>query len=306
MNALLYYFIVLPLSKLPLWFLYRIADILYFLLITILPYRKKVIAANLALAFPEKSATERQQLQKAFYRHFADILIESVKNLSISASELKRRMHVQNPSVLEAAQKASKPILLVSAHYNNWEWLITAQALLFRGQHFGVGMPLSAAFWDQKLTQKRERFGLKVVHANTYQQALQTPNSVVLLLADQAPADPNKCLWLPFLNQDSPVIFGPEYIAHAYDCVVLYVHIDKLKRGYYQLRFEGISNEVKTLPYQSITKNHLHLLELDIQKNPANWLWSHKRWKRQKPANWPELAQALQQSFDQKFKTNAR
>ena len=120
-GALLYYGLVLPLSYLPLRILYVVADFLFFLLCTILPYRKKVIDQNLLLAFPTKTTEERNQIRKDFYRYFADLLVESIKNLTISEKQLRERMQLDNPEILKQLQALGKPVLLVAGHYNNWE-----------------------------------------------------------------------------------------------------------------------------------------------------------------------------------------
>ncbi|MEY4487179.1 MAG: hypothetical protein RL440_1724 [Bacteroidota bacterium] len=109
-------------------------------------------------------------------------------------------MHLKNPEIVEEIKGLNKPILLVAGHYNNWEWLITAQALWFKQPSYGIGMPLSHPFWNQKLTQRRERFGLKVVHAQNYQEAFDANQPIILVLADQAPSSAHNCLWLPFRN----------------------------------------------------------------------------------------------------------
>lgn len=301
-GALLYYGLVLPLSYLPLRILYLIADFIYVLLCTILPYRKKVIEHNLRLAFPTKSNEERKQIRKDFYRYFADLLVESIKNLTISEKELAARFQLANPEIIAQMNALNKPILLVAGHYNNWEWLITSQALWFKQNNFGIGMPLSHPFWNDKLTQRRERFGLNVVNANNYHSAFETKNPLVLVLADQAPSSPTNCLWLPFLGQESAVIFGPEYMANLYDCAVIFTNITNYKRGYYNITLEVLVEKSKTLTYQELTQLHLQQLEAQIHQNLARWLWSHKRWKHQKPANWAQISQALQQKFEQKFR----
>ncbi|MDP4738889.1 MAG: lysophospholipid acyltransferase family protein [Crocinitomicaceae bacterium] len=304
-GALLYYGLVLPLSYLPLWLLYRLSGLLYFLFCTLLPYRKKVIDQNLQSAFPNATIDQRNQIRKDFYRYFSDLLVESVKNLTISKKQLLQRMQLENPEILEEIKALNKPILLVAGHYNNWEWLITAQALWFKQPCFGIGMPLSQPFWDHKLTQRRSRFGLKVVHANTYQSAFEATNPVVLVLADQAPSSATNCLWLPFLGQQSAVIFGPEYMANKYDCAVIYATVSNSKRGYYKVQLEVLVKDSKQLQYQELSQLHVQKLEQTILQKPGNWLWSHKRWKHKQPENWPQLSAALQQKFETTFSKHA-
>ena len=232
MSAILYYCVVYPLSLLPLWILYRLSDLLFLLFISIIPYRKKVVQGNIEKSFPDLSPKDQAVLARGFYRHFSDLLIESIKNLSISNEELLRRMKVINPEVLKNLEKKGKSVLLVSGHFNNWEWFITSQALLTPFESYGIGMPLSNGFWDKKLTERRQRFGLKVVNAKNYKEMfLQEKPVSVLVLSDQAPADARKSYWMDFLHQQSPVLFGVEQMANEFDLTVVYFTMKKIKRG---------------------------------------------------------------------------
>jgi len=167
MAFLAYYIIVFPLSLLPLRVIYLVSDLLYFVLAFIFPYREKVILKNLRNSFPEKSEAELQKLKRKFYRHFADLLAEGIKNLSISEKELRKRITLINPQVVEELFDSSRNVLLVSGHYNNWEWLISAQNFLLSHQAVGIGMPMSSKFWDKKVNERRSRFGMHIVLRST-------------------------------------------------------------------------------------------------------------------------------------------
>jgi KDO2-lipid IV(A) lauroyltransferase len=112
-------------------------------------------------------------------------------------------------------------------------------------------------------------------------------------------------LWLPFLGQQSAVIFGPEYMANKYDCAVVYATVSNYKRGYYKVQLEVLVTDSKHLHYQELSQLHVQKLEQTILQKPSNWLWSHKRWKHKQPANWPQLSTALQQKFETTFSKHA-
>jgi KDO2-lipid IV(A) lauroyltransferase len=270
---------------------------------SILPYRKKVVQNNIEKSFPDLSPRDQAVLVRGFYRHFSDLLIESIKNLSISKEELLRRMKVLNPEVLQELEKKGKSVLFVSGHFNNWEWFITSQALLVPFESFGIGMPLSNGFWDKKLTERRQRFGLKVVNAKNYKEMFQKEKAVsVLVLSDQAPADARKSYWMEFLHQPSPVLFGVEQMANEFDLTVVYFTMKKVKRGQYSVEFQVLTEAPKSLPYGVLTEKHVKLLEESIIDQPCNWLWSHKRWKRELPADLNALQAAQKSKFDGKYR----
>jgi KDO2-lipid IV(A) lauroyltransferase len=299
-----YYIIVLPLSYLPLQVLYVFTDIFYLLLITCIPYRKSVIQGNIDRSFPMKSEKEKTKIRRQFYRHFTDLLAEGVKNLSISKKELLKRFEVENPEIMKDLHSKGKDVILVSGHYNNWEWLITAQALLFKHKAFGIGMPLTSRFWDSKINERRERFGLKVVNAANYRNALKsntTSPKVILTLADQSPRDANKSYWLNFLNQKTPVLFGTEMMAHEFNCAVVFFATEKIKRGHYRMKLSLISDEPKEMAWGQITEAHTSRLEQEIVRHPQYWLWSHKRWKRDVPNNLEQLKLEQNEKFNKRF-----
>ena len=143
---LAYYILVLPLSYLPLPVLYVFTDFFYLLILTVVPYRKSVIENNIARSFPDKSLKEQRAIKRKFYRHFTDLLAEGIKNLTISERSIRKRMTVANPEVMNDLFDRKRNVLLVSGHYNNWEWLVSSQDLLFKHKAIGIGMPLSSGF----------------------------------------------------------------------------------------------------------------------------------------------------------------
>jgi KDO2-lipid IV(A) lauroyltransferase len=305
MSALLYYLFVLPLSYLPLGILYKLSDLLYFIFTRIFAYRKTVILGNIQRSYLTKSDAEHQQLVKEFYRHFSDILVEGIKNLTISKQQLKKRMVVRNPELMHEFYDEKRNVILVSGHFNNWEWLISAQNLLFKHQAFGIGMPMTNKFWDKKVNQRRERFGMQVINSSNYQIKFRTFKKkpfAVLTLGDQSPAHSTKSYWLNFLNQDTAVLFGTEQMANDYDFTVVFFVIHKIKRGFYELELKLITKNAKSMDWGEITEMHTKLLEDEIIKNPSQWLWSHKRWKREIPQDLATLKRKQKKYFDERFR----
>jgi Kdo2-lipid IVA lauroyltransferase/acyltransferase len=304
MAKVAYYIFVIPLSYLPLVILYAIMDIFYLLLISIVPYRKKVIIQNIERSFPNKTKSEKAKIKRQFYRHLTQLLAESVKGLSISENELKRRITVKNPEVMDDLYANGKNVLLVSGHYNNWEWVILSQALLFKHDAIGIGMPMTSKFWDKKINQRRSRFGMKVVHAKNYKEALTSDKErlkSVLVLSDQSPGDSLKSYWMQFLNQNTAVLFGAEMMAHQLNYAVVFYALRKIKRGKYEMELFLITDNPLERSWGEITEAHTHLLEQEINNEPAPWLWSHKRWKREFPSDLETLKQQQRTAFNEKY-----
>lgn len=300
-----YYGLVYPISLLPLRVIYLFTDFFFLLIITVVPYRKKVIEGNLKRSFPEKTDKELRRIRNRFYRHFTDLLAEGIKNLGISERELKKRLTVQNSELMEGLFQKQKSVLLVSGHYNNWEWLITGQNLLFPHQAVGIGMPMSSAFWDKKVNARRSRFGMRILHSKNVKEAyadMRNDCIATLILSDQSPGDSRKAYWMPFLNQQTAVLFGCEQMAHTYDHAVVFFILHKVKRGHYSMELKLITENPAEMAWGEITEAHTKLLEQEIIARPQFWLWSHKRWKRDVPADLDQLKITQKNSFNARFK----
>ncbi len=302
-----YYFLVLPLSYLPLGILYIFTDFFFLILATVFPYRKKVIEENLKRSFPDKSPKELKQLKRQFYLHFCDLLAEGIKNLSISKKELSRRFKVNNAELMDDLFSQNKSVILVSGHYNNWEWLISSQSFLFKHQAMGIGMPMTSKFWDKKINERRMRFGMNVIHAKNFKEEIQKNSGqpiAILTLADQSPGDSTKAYWTKFLNQETAILFGVEQMAHTYDFAVVFFATRKVMRGYYEMDLKLITDTPRKQEWGSITEKHIHLLETEIIDKPEHWIWSHKRWKREIPSNLDLLKKEQHAKFNERFKSN--
>lgn len=301
-----YHLVVYPISNLPIRVIYLFTDFLYLLLVTVFPYRKKVIEQNMSRSFPENSTAEIKKMRNQFYRFFTDLLAEGIKNLSISEKELRKRLVVKNPEIMDDLFQKGKSVLLVSGHYNNWEWLITGQSLLFPHQAVGIGMPMSSKYWDKKINQRRSRFGMIILHSKNVRtefEAMRDQIFATLTLADQSPGDSTKAYWMNFLHQPTAVAFGCEQLAHQHNQAVVFFILRCVKRGYYEMELTVITENPSETDWGFISESHTHLLEREIIANPARWLWSHKRWKRDVPTDLEALKKEQKAKFDSKFKS---
>jgi len=290
----------------PLWLIYLLSDLFYFVIRFVIPYRKKVIVENVQNSFPESSEKEQKRITKKFYRFFANLFAESIKNLTISEKSLRKRISVKNPEIMQELHKEGRDVLFLSSHFNNWEFLITSQALLFDFQAVGIGMPLSNKFWDEKLNARRERFGMKVVHAENYRDVLRTYKgtpTATLILNDQSPGKNENCYWTNFLGQETAFYFGAEIMANQMDAAVVNAIIHKVKRGKYELELELVTKTPKNESYGAITEHYIRSLERAIQLKPEYWLWSHKRWKKGVPENLQEMKDNHKKRFLEKFRS---
>ena len=86
-----------------------------------------------------------------------------------------------------------------------------------------------------------------------------------------------------FLNQETPVFPGPEKVASRLKQAVVFMDIQKTRRGYYEVEFTKLFDDASQTSEYEVTKIHVKFLEEIIRKRPELWLWSHKRWKHTRP-----------------------
>lgn len=307
LDRFLYYCVAIPWSVMPLWLIYLLSDLFYFVIRFIIPYRKDVVHKNIANSFPDKTAEEHKKIAKQFYRYFANLFAESVKNLTISEKNLRKRMVVRNPEVMQDLYAEKRDVLLLSSHFNNWEFLINGQNLFFDYQAVGIGMPLSNKFWDKKLNERRERFGMKVVNAQNYKEILAEYKDVptaTLILNDQSPGKNENCYWTNFLGQETAFYFGAEILANQNNAAVVNAVIHQVKRGYYEIELQLITKNPQAEEYGFITSTYIEMLESAIKEAPQYWLWSHKRWKKGVPDDLETIKAEHKKRFIEKFRSN--
>jgi len=287
MSALLFYIfyaVIWTLAWLPLGVLYGLSDIISFLVYYVARYRRKVVRHNLQNSFPEKSKKELIKIEKAYYRHLTDTFVETFKLLHISENEIQKRMHFTNHEYMKKYFDNGQNVVILLGHYGNWEW-IPSMYLHYSGIVGGeLYRPMKNKHFDRFFLNLRERFGTINIPKNDALRTivkLRREGKVFGLgfIADQTPSGNNLHYWATFLNQDTPFLNGPERIARQTGSAVVYLDIQKKRRGYYTCDIITIAANGKETKENEITDKYVELFETTIRRNPAYWLWTHKRWK---------------------------
>lgn len=262
--------------------LYVFSDLIYLLVYQVFGYRRKVVDANIRSAFPEKNKSEIRMLTKKFYHHLCDISLESIKGFSMSPGELIRRHHFVNPELADHYFAKGISAIALPAHYNNWEWGSLSPGLQINYPLVVLYKPLSNKQVDSFVKRHRAKFNTRLASiretAITFNELAASPH-VYVMAADQSPSNLKECYWFNFLNHNTVWLAGPEKYARKYNWPIMYVDIQKVKRGFYELKLVLLTDNPASLPEGEITRLYAHHLEESILSEPAYWLWSHRRWK---------------------------
>ncbi|BDD08781.1 acetyltransferase [Fulvitalea axinellae] len=276
----------------PLWLLYILADFIYIIFYYVLKYRKSVVYGNLSRSFPEKSEKEIDALAKKFYHHLADIFAESLKGLGIGKEEVIKRYSFKGTDLVHERIKQGKTVLLAGTHCGNWEWGALSTPHYLEPDIYTLYKPLSNKYIDAYLKKQRADQGMYMIPTTEtreiFQRKFEHPVAFILL-SDQSPHNPRRAFWMNFLHQETGFLHGFEMQARRYGHSVVFFRTTKIKRGYYQIEFELITDTPKDYEPGMLTKEYAKRLEKLVLDDPAVWVWSHKRWRRQRPEGKPLL-----------------
>ena len=274
------------LSLLPLRVHYVISDGLYLLLYRVIGYRRKVVRENLTTAFPEKSEDEIRHIERDFYHFFCDYIAESVKLMTISPDNLRRRMVFKGTELIDEVVESGQSCAVYLGHYGNWEWVTSLPLWVTSKAQCGqIYHPIENPEFDRLFLRLRQRLGAVCIPMqDTLRRILEfrRDNQPVVIgyISDQKPHWVNIHHWVDFLHHDTPVLTGTERIAKKVNHAVFYLDVRRLRRGYYEAEFRLITRTPQQQPDYALTDAYFSLLEQSIQRDPAFWPWSHNRWAR--------------------------
>lgn len=289
MNYFLYYILLgvwCLFSLLPLRIHYIISDFLFWLLYKVIGYRRRVVWKNLSASFPEKSQAEQEEIERGFYHFLCDYFVETVKMMTISKKEIKKRMVFKGIEDLDEVIESGQSIALYLGHYCNWEWVTSMPLWVTPKVQCGqIYHPLENKYFDKLLLRSRQRLdALCISMQDTLREVVRYKREgqpiMIGYISDQAPNWVNIHHWVDFLNQDTPVFTGTERIVKKMNHAVFYVDMRRIKRGYYEAEFKLMTRDPKELEDFKLTDMYFDMLEKSIRRAPEFWLWSHNRWKR--------------------------
>jgi len=270
-------------SILPFRLLYLLSDSLYILFYHIVRYRKKVVKENLELIFPEKTNQERIIIMKKFYHHLCDMMVESIKSLTISESEMKKRFTFSNIEEILKHGKNNRSIVLMCGHYANFEWIFILQKHV-NAKGYAIYKRLTNKYFDALIKRIRAKYNSHLITTKeTIPILIKSKKLGELTIngfaADQSPKVKKAFHWNGFMGIKVPIHTGAEMIAKKLDMSVVFFGVRKVKRGFYETTFTTITDNPSSFKNYEITDIYLKLVEAQIQEAPEYYLWTHKRWK---------------------------
>jgi len=281
------YYIVFPLlyllSLLPLRVLYLFSDLAFWFIYRVKGYRKEIVLDNLAHAFPEKSAEEREKIARDFYHLFTDTFIETIKLISMGDKQVIRRGDTDVTYLNELIAKGYN-IHIMAGHQFNWEFANLLYARHLSTPFVGVYAPIANKILNRVFFRTRKRYGTILISTKEFKGKMHQVFSkqyILALAADQNPSHPERAFWLTYFGRPAPFVTGPAKGAVKNNTAIVYVGFERLRRGYYRFKLIPITERAIDYTPEQLTVMYKKVLEKHIQDNPANYLWSHRRWRHQ-------------------------
>lgn len=270
-------------SILPFRLLYIFSDCVYILVYRIIGYRKKTVRENLALALPHLTEKERLVIEKKSYKHLCDMFLEMIKTMTISVKEIEKRFVLKNVDYYLEMEKQGKSIALMCGHYASYEWSISINSqITFDG--FAIYKRINNKYFDDLVKKIRSRFKAYLITTKETVPTIEANNEKGVkglygFASDQSPQVKSKTYWSKFMGIEVPVYTGAEMLAKKFDMNIMFMKIKKVKRGFYEMEFELLTDDAKSIPDYQITETFLRKVEQQILEAPEFYLWTHKRWK---------------------------
>ncbi len=266
----------------PFKILYLVSDFYSFLIFKVFRYRVKTININLGVAFPDMSDSQKKEIRKNFYKHFTDLFLESLKGYTMTPAQISERyIYGSDREIVDNFRKKNQSIIVAYAHYGNWEW--ATQTVLYEGFQPMAALykPLKNIYINGYMKKLRQQRGTHLcpIEKTRFMFGMRKKQTMgFVLLGDQNPPQKHS-IWADFMGRKTLCLHGIETYSKMFDLPVIYLESEKTARGKYLQHISVIVDNPSECKQGEITQRYMSAVEKSIRRNPAYWLWSHKRWK---------------------------
>ena len=273
---------------LPFPLLYAAAWLAYLLLYHVFRYRRQVVADTLRQAFPELEEREVHALARRFYRHLARVAFEILKAQRMTRDDFRERVTLENPELLrEYSNNFTESVIVLTIHQGNWEWMLHGATTALDIPIDPVYKPLHNEVVDKLIYDIRAQFGSRPLSMDASTRDIlkrRREFRIFVMVADQAPIRSERSHWTEFMGREAAFYLGTEIIAKMTRFPVLFAQCHQQGTGYYRIEFHEVAKPPYDKESHEITEAYVRQIERAIRAEPHSWLWSNRRWKRDRAA----------------------
>lgn len=246
---------------------------------------RNVALANVAAALPELDEAARRRLVRDCFRHFGGMAFDRLSMTRFGAEQICRRVRLEGWDHLLRAERQSRGVLLLTAHFGSWE-MLGDPVSLYRGPSHAIARPADNPYLDRRVRRLRERFG--VVTVNRRGAALKTARALkrgerVWILADQR-VQPHEGIQLPFLGRPATTSTLAASLAVRYGTPAVPIFCYPEPRGRFRIVVRPAIEAAGTAKgdIAALTARYVAATEAEIRRRPEMWLWMHDRWRQRR------------------------
>lgn len=286
-----------PLGWLPLGFHYANVKWLGWFLRSVVCYRRDEVMINLTSCFPEKEYNELKEIAVAFYKHFAELIVETIWFGACTPKRLHkaRIAEIRDVAAFNEIFEKSSSVMVMSSHTGNWElyggfdqYNYSDIPLASSEENYCVVYrELSSKTWDDIIRLNRLAVIQNPKNFEGYVESKKVPRyvfehrdkkKVYNMITDQRPyfAAP-RYVECDFLHHRVHTMSAAAGLAAKFGMPVVYLNVNRTEQGHYLMEFTPICDNAKDMPVEEIMQKYYNLLEEDIRRNPSNYLWTHRR-----------------------------
>lgn len=262
--------------------IYSIVErVIVFLLKDVARYRLNVIRSNLQSAFTYNSAAELALDVKGFYHYLARVIMLFIARPSLK--NINKNLSFKNLHIVKQWLKEGKSVVICMGHVGNWELAGLGIGMQFKEQVCVLYKQTKSPIINKWMHRKRNAIPGTLIEKGEMLELVRIIKKqpvVIVMIADQNPANENNMAWTSFFNIPTAFTRGPESLANKFQLPVVYLKYQSHDDKKLNLDIEVISNGSEMQETGAITKKYVEALERNIRLNRTHWLWSHKRWKR--------------------------
>ncbi len=262
----------------------KFANILAFIFFYLIPVRKKTVFENLTIAFPKLSQKDRNKIAYGSYKSFAISIIEILYLPWMKDSEIKAAVEIKNLDLITEKNKLGNGVILLSAHFGNWEYIAASASLQLNKKFFIIVKNQRNKFVNDWMNRMRTQWLNEVVPLGVSVRNIYSVlrnNGIAAMVADQR--GPEEGLKLEFFGKKTSVYTGPAVLSIKTGAPILFGI--PVRQKDFSYKAELVEIDKSNLPEDSdekikiVSERMIRYLEKMISENPEQWLWMHRRWK---------------------------
>ena len=247
--------------------------------------RRKVALRNLELCFPELSAEERVRLGREHFRWLGRSLLERGLLWYAPGARLRRLIRVDGD--VHLAERSDKAVMWLAPHFMGLD-VAGASVLLFQKRKaISIYQRQSDPVLDRALRRGRLRFGNAEIFprddaGRALVRAIRRGDGFFNL--PDMDFGTRDAAFVPFFGVEATTLLAPSRMARALGMIVQPVVAEILPGGDgYRVRFEAPWHDFPSDDAVADAARMNRWIESEIRRNPAQYLWVHRRFKTRPP-----------------------